>query len=234
MIPDPPTPPGSAAGRPRAARVWLSGLWLALLAQPAAAALSWDALVIERVAALGAPSEDFTFHFRNSGNAPVTITYIQTSCGCTTAALAKQVFAPGESGDLKVTYRFGGQVGQQEKTVSVTTSDAPDVPTVLVARVTIPELYTISPRLLWWSIGDAPVEKQAAISINPALKGVVTLEPLDETGVGARLVARPGGHDYVLSIQPASTKAVLRARVDLRIEPAGFPPQVVSVYALVR
>lgn len=211
-----------------------AGLWLALLAQPAAGALTWDTLAADRVAALGALSEDFTFHFRNSGDAPVAITSIQTSCGCTTAAPTKQVYAPGEGGEIRVTYRFGGQVGAQEKTVSVTTSDSPDAPTVLVLRVTIPELYTVTPRLVWWSIGDAPVEKQATVAINPALDAAVTLEPVDEPGVSVRLVARPGGHDYALLIQPASTKVALRVRVDLRLAPAGFPPQVIGVYALVR
>lgn len=234
MFPSLPNPLRAIHCRRRAWLALVSGLSLALPAQPAAGALSWDTLAIDRVAALGAPSEDVTFHFRNSGNAPVTIIYIQTSCGCTTAALDKQVYAPGESGDLKVTYRFGGQVGPQEKAISVTTSDAPDAPTVLVLRVTIPELYTISPRLLWWAIGGAPVEKQATITINPALKGAVTLESADVPGIDATLVARPGGHDYVLSIRPASTKATLRARVDLRVEPAGFAAQIVSVYALVR
>ena len=234
MTPTPPTIRRRRAGRRCARLALLGGLWLTALARPAAGALSWDTLAFDRVAALGASSEDFTFHFRNSGGRPVRILAVQTSCGCTSAALAKQTYAPGESGDLQVTYRFGGQVGAQEKTVTVTTDAAPDAPTVLVLRVQIPELFSISPRLLWWSIGDAPVEKQAAVTINPAVKAAVTLEPAGEAGIGARLIARPGGHDFVLVIQPASTAATLRARVDLRVAPEGFPAQLVSVYALVR
>ncbi len=230
-----PLPPIRCFSIRRCARfVRSAGLWLGLAAPLTAGALSWDKLAFDRAAPLGAASEDFTFHFKNSGTAPVTIIYVQTSCGCTTAALAKQVYAPGEGGDLKVTYRFGGQVGSQEKTISVTTSDAPDEPTVLVLRVKIPEFYTVSPRLVWWSVGDAPDEKQAAITINPALKAVIALEARDDPAFGVRLDARPGGHDYVLFIKPASTRTEQRTRVDLRLEPEGFAPQIVTVYALVR
>ena len=234
MIPHSLLSPRPALHRRRAGLPWLIALSLLPPAPYARGALSWDTLVFDRVAALGAPSEDFTFHFRNAGSAPVRIVAVQTSCGCTTAALAKEIYAPGESGDLRVTYRFGGQVGAQEKTVTVTTSDAPDAPTVLVLHVQIPELFTISPRLLWWSVGDAPVEKQADVAVNPAVKTAVTLAAAPDPGITARLVARQDGHDFVLILQPASTKEVLRARVDLRIVPEGFPPQLVSVYALVR
>ena len=44
-------------------------------------------------------------------HAPVTIISVQTSCGCTSAALARTDYAPGEGGELNVTYRFEGQVG---------------------------------------------------------------------------------------------------------------------------
>ncbi len=236
MTPIPPTLRRRRPGLRCATLALLAGLCLPVQAQPhpAASALAWETLVFDRVAALGASSEDFTFHFRNAGTAPVRIVAVQTSCGCTTAALTKEVYAPGEGGDLRVTYRFGGQVGAQEKTVTVTTSDAPDAPTVLVLHVQIPELFTISPRLLWWSVGDAPAEKQADVAINPAVKAAVTLAAAPDPVITARLVARPDGHGFVLTIRPASTKEVLRARVDLRIAPEGLPPQLVSVYALVR
>jgi hypothetical protein len=214
--------------------VCLAAIWLALLARPADAELSWDTLAVDRLAELGAPSIDVTFRFKNSGDAPVTITSVRTSCGCTSANLTKKDYAPGESGELKVTYRFAGQVGAQEKTISVTTSDAPDRPTILALRVQIPELVTVSPRMLWWSVGEAATEKRATITVNPAVKAEVTSEPPDNVTVTARLVAQPDGHAYVLSMRPGSTRDVLRVRVDIHIVAPGLEPQTVAVYALVR
>jgi hypothetical protein len=212
----------------------LAAFCLSAMTQRGAAALSWEALAVDRVAELGAPSIEIVFRFKNAGNAPVTITSVQTSCGCTSTALTKKDYAPGESGELTVMYRFAGQVGPQEKIVTVTTSDAPDRPTLLALRVKIPELFSVSPRLLWWSVGEAAVEKQTAITINPALQATVSQLPPDNPAFSARLVARPGEHDYVLSIVPVSTKAALRASVNLRIMASGFAPQIVTVYALVR
>jgi hypothetical protein len=234
MIPTLPPPPRPSGIRRCAWVGLLAGSWLACLVPPASAALTWDTIAIDRVAELGASSQEFAFHFRNSGSAPVIITSVQTSCGCTSAALAKQEYGPGEGGELKVTYRFGGQVGSQEKTVSVTTKDSPDQPTVLVLRVKIPEIYSLSPRLLWWAVGEARVEKQAAISVNPALQTTVTLLPPDDPAISARLVARPDKHGYVLAVLPASTEAAQRARVDLRVEPSGLAPRIITVYVLVR
>jgi hypothetical protein len=214
--------------------IFLAAIWLAFLARPAAAALSWDALAVDRVAELGASSIDVAFRFKNSGDVPVTITSVRTSCGCTSADLAKKDYAPGESGEIKVTYRFAGQVGAQEKTVSVTTADAPDHPTILALRVQIPELVTVSPRLVWWLVGEAATEKQATITVNPAVKAEVTSEPPDNATVTARLVAQPGGHAYILTMRPGSTQDVLRARVDIHIVAPGLEPQTIAVYALVR
>ena len=48
----------------------------------------------------------------NSGDAPLTITNVSTSCGCTTASLAKNVLAPGESVPLDARFNSGGFGGQ--------------------------------------------------------------------------------------------------------------------------
>jgi len=51
------------------------------------------------------------FAFRNAGDAPVTITGVRTSCGCTAAALEQKTYAPGESGRIDVRFGFGARTG---------------------------------------------------------------------------------------------------------------------------
>jgi hypothetical protein len=63
------------------------------------------------------------YRFTNVGNRAVTIDMILTSCGCTTTALTKMVYQPGESGELGVRYDFDASSGHQEKSILVTTSD---------------------------------------------------------------------------------------------------------------
>lgn len=44
---------------------------------------------------------------RNDGDAPLVVSSVITSCGCTTAALEPMTLAPGESGALRVTFDSG-------------------------------------------------------------------------------------------------------------------------------
>ena len=51
------------------------------------------------------------FYFVNAGRSPVQIVEVRTSCGCTTAALAKDQFVPGAKGDLEAGFEFEGHTG---------------------------------------------------------------------------------------------------------------------------
>lgn len=44
---------------------------------------------------------------RNDGDAPLVVTLVVTSCGCTTAALEPMTIAPGESGALRIAFDSG-------------------------------------------------------------------------------------------------------------------------------
>jgi hypothetical protein len=63
------------------------------------------------------------YQFTNVGNQAVAIDMVLTSCGCTTTALTKMVYQPGESGELVVRYDFDASSGHQEKSILVTTND---------------------------------------------------------------------------------------------------------------
>jgi hypothetical protein len=44
---------------------------------------------------------------RNDGDAPLVVSTVTTSCGCTTAALEPMTIAPGDSGRLRVAFDSG-------------------------------------------------------------------------------------------------------------------------------
>ncbi|PCI01847.1 MAG: hypothetical protein COB81_06555 [Flavobacteriaceae bacterium] len=51
------------------------------------------------------------FKFKNIGNAPITISNIKSSCGCSVAEKPSKPIMPGENGSIRVkydTYRLGG------------------------------------------------------------------------------------------------------------------------------
>lgn len=45
-----------------------------------------------------------TFKFTNTGDAPVVISKVKTTCGCTVADYPKTAILPGSSGEIKVKY----------------------------------------------------------------------------------------------------------------------------------
>ncbi len=87
-----------------------------------------------------------TFVLTNSGDAPLTVSGVTTSCGCTTAALAKSTLAPGESVDLTVHFNSAHYQGQVQKTVYVRSDDpaTPQLTLSLSGTVTALQPYQIS------------------------------------------------------------------------------------------
>jgi hypothetical protein len=58
------------------------------------------------------------FRFTNSGNAPLIISSVQASCGCTVTDYSKDPIAPGAEGFVKATYD-AAKAGVFTKTVTV-------------------------------------------------------------------------------------------------------------------
>lgn len=58
------------------------------------------------------------FEFTNSGNAPIIITQVQTSCGCTASEYPKTPILPGQTKTIKVGYN-AANMGTFSKTITV-------------------------------------------------------------------------------------------------------------------
>lgn len=65
----------------------------------------------------GLASHSFTV--KNTGNAPLVITRITASCGCTQPEWSKEPIGPGKTGEVKVTFDPKGRPGPFYKTVSI-------------------------------------------------------------------------------------------------------------------
>ncbi len=58
------------------------------------------------------------FKFTNSGNAPVVISQVKTTCGCTVPKYPKTAILPGDSGEIKIKYATN-RVGAFSKGITV-------------------------------------------------------------------------------------------------------------------
>ena len=84
----------------------------------------------------------YTFHFTNTGNEPLIVSNVSTSCGCTVGDFSRAPVAPGKSGTIKATYDSKGHHGVQNRTLTVTSNTNPNR-TVLRLKATVktPDQY---------------------------------------------------------------------------------------------
>jgi hypothetical protein len=60
-----------------------------------------------------------TFKYKNTGKAPLILSNVATTCGCTVPAWAKEPLAPGKSAEITATFNSAGKMGQQNKVITV-------------------------------------------------------------------------------------------------------------------
>ena len=69
------------------------------------------------------PVQKTTFTFTNIGDKPLIINQAIASCGCTVPEYTKDPIAPGEKGEIKVTYNGTGKLpGHFKKSITVRTN----------------------------------------------------------------------------------------------------------------
>jgi hypothetical protein len=63
------------------------------------------------------------FKFENFGEAPLLITHVKTTCGCTVPSYSKDPILPGETGSIRIQYNTK-RLGQFNKTILVLSNAA--------------------------------------------------------------------------------------------------------------
>ncbi|MDI9860611.1 MULTISPECIES: DUF1573 domain-containing protein [Flectobacillus] len=66
-----------------------------------------------------------TYKFKNTGNMPLVISNVSTSCGCTTPSYSTQPVAPGEQGFITVKFNSKNKEGKQNKTITAYANTVP-------------------------------------------------------------------------------------------------------------
>lgn len=60
-----------------------------------------------------------TFKFKNTGNAPLIISNVSTTCGCTVPTWPKDPIAPGKSASITAEFNSTGKMGMQHKAITI-------------------------------------------------------------------------------------------------------------------
>ncbi|RMF81109.1 MAG: DUF1573 domain-containing protein [Nitrospirae bacterium] len=85
------------------------------------------------------------FVVKNTGDATLEIHKVKTTCGCTVARDYPREIAPGESGELTVTFDTSHKRGRQVKGITLFTNAEPSPQYVLQVKGVVRELLALSP-----------------------------------------------------------------------------------------
>lgn len=199
----------------------------------AQAQLAWEKTEVELNPPPGAEAAVATFKYENKGDKPVHINAVKTSCGCTTAALAKNDVAPGEKGEIVATLKTGDRVGVQQKTVTVETDD-PKVPqTVLTLKANLIQLLDLQPAFVSWQANEDPKPKTITAK---AGKGV-TIKSLEVTSSAPEFTTKvePGSAagEFRILVSPKDTAHQATANLTIKPDSSVTPAKVFNASARV-
>jgi len=164
-----------------------------------------------------------TIALRNDGDAPLTVTNIETSCGCTSAQKHVPPIAPGGSGAVTVQFNSAGFDGRIRKEVMIY-SDDPKVPLAVVTLT----------GLVWSPLETVP--KMTIINLGAVPTGVpsehtVSLRNVSSRTVTVLSIASP---DTMLRFHPSSFTVAPSDTVPVRIRFAPRTPGLVDQTFTVR
>ncbi|HCS19362.1 MAG TPA: DUF1573 domain-containing protein [Bacteroidetes bacterium] len=91
-------------------------------AQEKAAEISFQTTTHEFGTILEGTQATVDFEFVNKGDAPLVLSNVSASCGCTIPTWPKEPIMPGQSGKITAVYNSTGRVGSFTKSITVTSN----------------------------------------------------------------------------------------------------------------
>ena len=79
------------------------------------------------------------FVCKNEGMTPLVLTNVKASCGCTTPKWTREPIAPGEAGEITVTYNPNGRPGRFQKSITVTSNASSEPVRLYIKGEVIPK-----------------------------------------------------------------------------------------------
>ena len=178
--------------------LWTIGLCL-MCSVTAQAQLSWSTRSLERQASLSDEQIVVEYPFANPTDHPITITALHTSCGCTTAALAKKTYQPKEKGRITATFTIADREGEQNKSIVVQTDDPAESTVILRLKVQVPVLWELSSRFLYWKAKEPLSAK--TISLHNRQDQPLQLTNLQIIALNSSRSAEAAGEKATIQVQ---------------------------------
>lgn len=89
----------------------------------------------------------YEFEFENKGSAPLVISHVRASCGCTTPGWSKEPVLPGERGFVKAQYNPRNRPGSFRKSLTITTNGEPAVVHAYIRGKVLPKVKSLEEQM---------------------------------------------------------------------------------------
>jgi Protein of unknown function (DUF1573) len=105
------------------------------------------------------------FHLKNTGTAPLAISAVRTSCGCTAAQPTKSQLLPGEESDIAVSFDTHADHGPATRIITVVSNDPAHQQLELKMRGDVKVQVEVSPALAIFDRVPRGTEKSQQITL---------------------------------------------------------------------
>lgn len=176
---------------------------------------------LEQKADSGATTVTYKFPFTVKGADKVTLFSTETDCGCTAAPLEKQIYQPGEKGEITVNFRIGDLTGVQLKKIRLRASDQSE-PHVLTIKTTIPIFAKVTPQFVVWEHRSEKTPKIFNFELGPEnqpIEGLTVTSNVPSMSAVVKEVEK--GRKFEIIVTPSTTETFVLATFDIAAKLAG-------------
>jgi len=185
------------------------------------AELAWEKTALTLEVEPGQEKVAVIFRFTNRGAVPVRILDVHTNCGCTAAKPAKAVYAPGESGELPASMTLNDS--SRSVSIQVKTDESSKSDYALSLSVSLLEPALMTPRLLFWKVGEAPTAKRVTLKLRP---NVSIVDAAIQGGAFTATLERIETDQVVVWVTPKTTSEKSQATLLLSGRKADRPVEL--------
>ena len=82
---------------------------------------------------------EYVFNFENTGDAPLIITNIKVTCGCTATDWTRDPIPPGEKSSITVKFNSTGKLNKQNKVITIVSNASNPIPQVKIVANVLPK-----------------------------------------------------------------------------------------------
>jgi hypothetical protein len=218
----------SRQAAPCLAALLLGGILFAATASTSFAGLEFKTRQVQHKAAFAESAFEATFEFVVTGDQPVTIRNLRSTCGCTVPSLSQETYAPGETDAVRAIFTYGSRTGSQHKTIFVETSEG----TIeLRLTVEIPVKWEANTRSLFWSQGEPRTAKELTVKFHYDLPVELTeIAHLQDAFELISTETDPDGSAINFEIAPKGTFATGIHRAEIAVRTAGGEEIKIPLY----